>query len=358
MQKISLYLLPNRIKVTTDVAGFTTELRQVYQRKFKIYKGIDNTIEFEVRNGDNRKDNVAGYSLIVKFFDQMRKNVFTIEGTRSGVGLMSATITKDLIEKLDPQMLTVAAFLRSDTEERLLYSDADFNLTITAELANGFNEPDSFVEELTVFNYEFDKKAYTSEIGNFGTIINDDYSTPLTRAMTAELPQDSVYDGIVQAFATKDKSTASSVTWTRIYPNSGNVEWDAALTKTAQYEGDYRFVKFTIAQNRTLGIGTGARFTVTKNNNSYTDVFATLRGQNYLVGDRLTIKGSELGGFDNINDLTVTVTGITNTTNTPGNVSTFIWSGLASNGSEIYESVATDPVTRPPNPVDKIVIRN
>jgi len=353
MQKISFYLLPNRIKVTTDVAGFTTELRQVYQRKFKIYKGIDNTIEFEVRNGDNRKDNIAGYSLVVKFFDQLRKNVFTVEGSpiAGKPGLMSAVVTKDLIASLDPQMLTVAAFLRSDTEERLLYSDADFNLTITADLVDGFNEIEDFTEELTVFNYEFDRKAYISEIGNFGTLINDDYSTAPARAMIAEVPP-GPYNGIIQVFATRDKSTASSVTWTQLE------NWDVAESRSKTYEGDYRFVKFSISQNRNFGIGAGARFTVTKENNVYTNVFVTLRGQNYLIGDVLTVKGSLLGGADNVHDLTLLITGITNGNSTPGTVAEFTWSGMASNGSEIYQSIRTDPVSRPPNPVDKITIRN
>ena len=101
MQKISFYLLPNRIKVTTDVAGFNTELRQVYQRKIKLYKGIDNTIEFEVRNSDNRKDNVVGYDVVAKFFDNDRKNVFTITGTALAgkPGLMAITVHGCIFKK-------------------------------------------------------------------------------------------------------------------------------------------------------------------------------------------------------------------------------------------------------------------
>lgn len=352
MQKISFYLLPNRIKVTTDVAGFDTELRQVYQRKIKIYKGIDNTIEFEVRNSDNRKDTVVGYEVVAKFFDDERKNVFTLTGTAipGKPGLMSVTVPQDIIANLDPQLLTVAASLRLGTTERILYSDSDFGLLATAELLNGYNSVDIVAEELTVFNYEADKKAYISEIGNFGALINDDYSTAPQRAMEVELV--GLHDGIVRVEVTKDKSTASSTTWTRLE------DWDVTLTPIKTYEGDYRYVRFGIYRDRTFGVGNGARFTVTKTANAYTDVFVTLRGQGYLIGDSLTVKGSLLGGEDSVNDLIVIVTGITNGTPTAGTVTTFTWSGLASNGSETYESVGTDSVTRPPNPVDKIIIRN
>lgn len=215
---------------------------------------------------------------------------------------------------------------------------------------NGYNEVDIVTEELTVFNYEYDKKAYISEIGNFGATINDDYSTAPARAMEVEMV--GTYDGIIRVEATKDKSTASSNTWTRLE------DWDVVTTPIKTYEGDYRYVRFGIYQNRSTSVGSGARFTVTKDGNAYTDVFVTLRGQGYLIGDTVTVKGSLLGGEDSVNDLIVTVTGITNGNSTSGNVASFTWSGLASNGSATYESAGTDPVTRPPNPVDKILVRN
>ena len=43
MQKISTYLYPNRIELLADLAGFTVEYTNVYQRNIKIYAGIDNT---------------------------------------------------------------------------------------------------------------------------------------------------------------------------------------------------------------------------------------------------------------------------------------------------------------------------
>lgn len=248
MQKISFYLLPNRIKVTTDVAGFATENRQVYQRKIKLYKGIDNTLEFEVRNSEQRKDNVNGYDVVVKFFDHIRRNVFTVVGSpvAGKPGIMAVTITQDLIANLDPQLLTIAASLRSDTEERILYSDADFGLLATVELLNGYNGVDIVTEELTVFNYEFDKNLHVSEIGNFGAIVNDDYSTAPVRAMEVELV--GTFSGIVQVEVTKDKSTASSNTWVRLE------DWDVAATPIKIYEGDYRYVRFSFDTPHVLPI--------------------------------------------------------------------------------------------------------
>lgn len=355
MQKIQVYLVPNRIKVTTDVTGFATEFRQVYQRKLKLYKGIDNAIEFDVRDSDQRKQNVVGYSIIIKFFDDSHKNLFSVQGSPvlGKPGIMTATITAEDIDLIDPQMLKMAAYLRNDSEERLLYSDSQFDLFGKVEILNGYNEigqPGDVIEELTVFNYEADSKEYVSEIGTFGSVINNDYSTHPTRSVTFEF--EGVYNGIIAVEATRDKSTAFGTNWETIG------SWDTDIDSTKTFTGDYRFVRFRVNRDRELGAGSGARFTVTKTANTYSAVLVTLRGQNYLVGDELTIKGSQLGGVDSINDLTITVVTTINGMTTQGNVGTFTWSGIASNGSEIYESIATEPVGRPPNPIDKIIIRN
>jgi hypothetical protein len=55
MQKIQSYLYPNRIIVTADLAGFTTEYKNVYQRTVKIYQGVDNVIEFDIKNADQKR---------------------------------------------------------------------------------------------------------------------------------------------------------------------------------------------------------------------------------------------------------------------------------------------------------------
>ena len=355
MLKIQVYLVPNRIKVTTDVTGFITEFRQVYQRKLKLYKGIDNAIEFDVRDSDQRKQNVMGYSIIVKFFDSAHRNLFSVQGSpvTGKPGIMTATITAADLEKLDPQLLKMAAYLRNDSEEKIIYSDGQFDLFGQVEVMNGYNDIGAVgdsIEEISVFNYEFDSQEYVSEIGNFGNIINNDYSTTPTRSATFEFS--GVFDGLITVEATTDKSTALGTNWQRVGV------WDTATDPTITFTGEYRFVRFRINTDRSLGTGTGARFTVTKSGGIYTDVIVTLRGQNYYVGDEITVKGSSLGGNDGVNDLTVLVTSVINGNNTQGNVGLFSWSGVATPGDEIYESVGTDPISRPANPIDKIIIRN
>jgi hypothetical protein len=52
MQLISVYLYPNKLDVfTNSLADWTTErYRQVYQHNLKIYRGVDNRIDIQVKN--------------------------------------------------------------------------------------------------------------------------------------------------------------------------------------------------------------------------------------------------------------------------------------------------------------------
>jgi len=59
MQKIQSYLYPNRIILLADLAGFTTENKIVYARTVKIYQGVDNVIEFDIQNADQKRLNLV-----------------------------------------------------------------------------------------------------------------------------------------------------------------------------------------------------------------------------------------------------------------------------------------------------------
>lgn len=361
MQKIQFYLVPNRITVTTDMAGFTTEFRQVYTRTIKLYKGIDNTLEFEIKNAEQRRQDVVGSDIVVKFFDADRKQLFTITGSaiQSMPGLMQVVIPAAAIEKIDPQSLFVVAKLVKNSQETILYGDSQFGLAATCELLNGYNAAPDFVDQLNVFNYEFDANAYFSEIGEFGSKINEDYNNAPTRSITCEIYPNSGFNGNVMIYATADKSNAGDVQWKLVDTIAVNDATWNPIDDAVIVTGDYRYVRFRIPRDRSLVGGSGARFTVTKSGGLYTDVVAVLRGQYYRIGDVLTIRGSLLGGLDGTNDLIITVVNIVNSVPTLGNVDQISWTGSATQDLGYFESIGTDPLLRTlPNPVDKIILRS
>lgn len=365
MQKIHFYLVPNRITVTTDMAGFTTEFRQVYTRTIKLYKGIDNTIEFEIRNSDQRRLDITGATITAMFFDYDRKKLFEVGGSMaqdmSGnylLGTMSVVIPAETISKIDPQQLSVAVKMTKNSVDYPLYSDNQFGLVATCDLLDGYNAAPDFTDELKVFNYEFDANAYFSEIGQFGTRINEDYEDAPTRSITCEIYPSIGFSGIVMIYATADKSNAGDISWKLLDTVTVDSSTWNPVDDAVVVSGDYRFVRFRIPRDRSLVSGSGARFTVTKSGGLYTNVVAVLRGQHYRIGDTLTIKGSLLGGVDGTNDLVITVTSLVNSVPTAGNIDQISWAGSAAPDVGYFESISTDPLSRLPNPIDKIIIRN
>lgn len=348
MQKISFYLLSNRITVRTDRTGFTTENRQVYQRKLRLYKGIDNRVEFEVLNGDSRRENIVGYHLVLSFFDAYQNILFTSQGqAETGKpGIMSATVSAADIANIDPQMLRAAAQLVKDTEKRILYADSQYDLAITVDLMDGFNSDEFDIQELTVFNFEFDRKASVSEIAYFGRRANNDPDTRPIKEISVELQGD--YQGIVEVEATRTNSTAIGNQYQLLE------QWNVAETPTKTYSGDFLFVRF-IHSGR--GPGTGASFNIVIDNGEYQLVSVIHRGQGYRIGDELVIKGSFLGGDDEVNDLTITVLGVNEHPVGSINTTKISWSGTPGIDNGYFRNLPAQ-TGNIAGSVDKIIIKS
>lgn len=335
MQKIQVYLVPNRILVANDLVGFTTEFRQVYARTLKIYKGIDNKIEIDVRNSDQRKQNVVGKTATLSFYDSDRALVFSATATpiTAKPGLLEATIDKDDIAGIDPQFLQMSAKLITGLNESILYIDGQFDLLGQVELLDGYNAKlgaGSVYDELTVFNYEYDRNEFVSEVGRFGKTLNDDNSISIRITRNSLSP----FEGNLKIEATKTLSTAFGNTWEQLDPLV--IEDDHTDSTTFPLNGAYRFVRFSYPRSPE---GAGAAFNIKRENGSY---FVTLAapGSSYTIGDKIRIKGSSLGGVDNTNDLLITVTGINQfPSNSKWGILTFSWSGVAAVGLDNYFNV-------------------
>jgi hypothetical protein len=373
MQKISFYLATNRIAVTTDTTGFITENRQVYQRQLKLYKGIDNTIEFEVKNSDQRKTPVVGYTVIVKFFDASHRNLFTASGQSipNKLGLMTVIIQKDAIQNIQPQKLSMAAYLvDTNYNEKILYSDAQFGLFGGVELYDGYNEKHAMgdiIETITRFNYEIGMQSYVSEIATFGTKINDDFSTsPLLETVDSIHIEvfnnpDAIYEGDIQVQATQDKSTAIGNKWDTISTiKMGKFDGSTlSVSKTVfkTHDGtvtgiarDYKFLRFLYHKPDT---GTNARFNIVRSNEQYSVEIAN-PGVGYNVGDRIRILGNELDGTVIANDLDIRVTEI-DSLNSRKAISAVTVTGTAVPGDGTYLSKIGKNSF---GTLDKIIIRN
>jgi len=72
MQLISCYLYQNKIDVYTNAsAAWKTErYRRVYNRNIKIYRGVDNRIDIQVRNSDEKAADTTGSTLVFNLVER------------------------------------------------------------------------------------------------------------------------------------------------------------------------------------------------------------------------------------------------------------------------------------------------
>jgi hypothetical protein len=94
-------------------------------------------------------------------------------------------------------------------------------------------------------------------------------------------------------------------------------------------------------------IGSGATFNFARVNGSYQYVGVANGGSNYLVGDRVRILGSLLGGSDTTNDITITILSV-DSGGSVANVDSSIpiaFSGTSVNGSITYSPVSQSTTT-------------
>lgn len=72
MQAISVYLYSNKVDVFTNaLAAWQTErYRRVYNRNLKIYHSVDNRIDLQVRNSDQKATNITGSTLVFNLINR------------------------------------------------------------------------------------------------------------------------------------------------------------------------------------------------------------------------------------------------------------------------------------------------
>ena len=77
MQLNSVYLYPNKIDVFTNaLASWQTErYRRVYNRNLKIYRSVDNRIDLQVRNSDQKAADITGSTLVFNMITREGKDL-------------------------------------------------------------------------------------------------------------------------------------------------------------------------------------------------------------------------------------------------------------------------------------------
>jgi hypothetical protein len=177
MQKIQSYLYPNRIIVIADLAGFTVENTVVYAKTVKIYKGVDNVIQFDIQNADQKRLNLVTSPLVTNLTlnvmdaggKALPNSPYTVS-TTSITGIATTTIPSADTANLDAQYLQYSLTATDTSSHHIpLYTDSQFGAVGTIQLVGS-------AAPTTRANRVYDR--FSGDINFMGNVINHSSAIP------------------------------------------------------------------------------------------------------------------------------------------------------------------------------------
>jgi len=207
MQKIQSYLYPNRVILIADLAGFTVENKIVYARTIKIYNGVDNVIQFDIQNADQKRINLSTLSSIeLNLMDmsgnELPESPYTVTPTAT-TGIATVTIPSEDLMDLADQNLKYSVTAPSGNNTVMLYCDSRFGAVGTIQLVGNAMPT---IKDSTVYD------RFNGEINFDGDVINHTsaipakfYESVATEFMDFEIEMTD-YIGDVYLEATKDST--------------------------------------------------------------------------------------------------------------------------------------------------------
>lgn len=245
MQLNSVYLYPNKVDVFTNLGEWTSgRYRKVYQRNFKVYRGVDNRLDLQVRNADEKAKDITGNSLVFTLLERGTQKIIlqrdcqivaeaqpdsTIKRSKGYVVITEADLV--LIEK---GFYNYTLHLRSNDSSNVktpLYCDSQFGVIGTLEVeGNLFGEP---IPEVVIDTFSVIPTTWENVDTSYSEIVygNPEVSSATT-VHTFTIFRTN-YTGVVTIqFCNEDGATPH--TWTNAasltLPNA-----TAAITVTGEY---------------------------------------------------------------------------------------------------------------------------
>ena len=358
MQLISVYLYPNKVEAYTNAfSDWPVErYRRVYNRNLKLFRGVDNKVDIQVRNSDEKVQNISGsvvvFSLVNKETGELiLQKDCTVQSTQTGKVYVS--LTEPEIRTVEPGLYLYCLHTEIRTaidadnylvnSKKPLYIDDQYGVNATVEVhGNIFSEPkDSLVVK------EFREDIDYDNLNNPPVFISSliEANPQLTTPQSVHTFQFNLtrFFGTITIEASQSPGAAPDV-WTEV----AKLE---SADKNILYKniiGKYNWFRVKYVKQFTENL---ALFNIQQNTYSllYTVDIGT-GGQGYQVGDTILIKGNRLGGEQITNDLTITVLAVDKN----GTITDISWQGLSYNG--VQKFVLGDPASGSGS-LDSIVYR-
>jgi hypothetical protein len=357
MQFNPVYLYSNKLDVFTNpLDSWTTErYRRVYNRNLKIYRSVDNRIDIQVRNSDQKASNITGSTLVFNLVTRETKDLI-FQKDFSAMDLTTGKVTVILTEHelldIDPGFYeysiikevreTIDSTDYKVTSRIAMYMDSQYDTLGTIEvLGDVLGE---VTPSVTVDKFEYinpftagseDPKIYISSIIDTNPTFNSAGTLHTFQFYSSN------YRGTVTIQGSLDEQGATPHNWvdistvdltTQRYKNiTGKYNWFRIKHLPTQSSST---ATFTIAQTMLLN------YTVDVGN----------AGKGYEIGNTILIPGNKLGGELGTNDLTITVSAVDGI----GGITGITWTGLSYNGVKTFVLADTNIVV---GSLDKVLYR-
>ena len=251
MQLIPRYLVDDKIFIISNDTGFTTEYRPVYTRQVKIYKGIDNKIQFRLLNADQKPILITDAPVFVAFDEEnnqliLKNCVVQDDGsTRDSKGTFYVEITENELLNVKQQYLKYNIYLDGN-ERTLTYADRNFEAAGTIYIdGNAFPGPKS--STLIERFYATDSTWYA---GNDSVDqINAAPGLNGNEALHSAAIYSNGYIGNIHVQATLDNQITGQNNWTTLQ----TITFDGTETQPvpANFNGVFTYIRFEADANPT-----------------------------------------------------------------------------------------------------------
>jgi hypothetical protein len=359
MQFNSVYLYTNKLDAFTSLAdAWSTErYRKVYNRNLKIFRGVDNRIDIQVRNSDQKASNITGSTLVFNLVSESTKNLVLtkdFDAMDLSTGKVTVILTADELLDIDQGFYSYSIIkeVRSTidstdyrvTSKMPLYMDSQYGATGVLEISGDVYGSVSESVVVDTFNYT---NPFTQ-----GELVPAWFESSIIDAKPKINTGDTLHT--FQFYSTNYSGTVMI---------QGSLDYQGATPRQAKWITIDTVDLTTESYKNVVGHWNWFRIKHMPSRNSRTAQFVVGQtmllnytvgiynpGVGYQVGDTILIPGNTLGGELGTNDLTVTVAGVVGF----GAITTITVSGSSYNGVKTFVvSGTTDDL----GSLDKVLYR-
>jgi hypothetical protein len=359
MQFNPVYLYSNKLDVFTNpLASWQTErYRRVYNRNLKIYRSVDNRIDLQVRNSDQKASNITGSTLVFNLVTRETQDlILQKDCTEQDLlsGKVFVTLTElDLLD-LDPGFYnysiikevreTIDSTDYKVTSRIPMYMDSQYGTVGTIEVSgdvSGAIDKSIVVDKFSYTNPftqgDESSKFFISSIIDARPTINTANSLHTFQFYHTNY----VGSVTIQGSIDEQGATPRDNKWSDV------ATVDLTTEKYKNVTGKYTWFRI---KHVPLGTSSVARFTVAQTLLFTYEVTIGIPGRGYAVGNTIQVLGSNLGGESPTNNLTITVTSV----GTQGEIQAITWVGSSYNGVRTF---VIDGNLSVPGTLDKVLYR-